>query len=137
MISASEIETAFPEIVPGVKPLGARVLVQLRTVRKKTGGGILIVEETKEFNKSITQLAKVVALGPIAFCNRDTMKPWPEGVWVQKGDLVRVPKYGGDRFERVIPGSGGEETAIFCTFQDHEILSIVDPEVFAEIDDMR
>lgn len=136
MISASELDTAFPEIAPGVRPLGARVLVQLRTVREKTSAGILIVQDTKDFNKSITQLAKVVALGPIAFCNRETMQPWPEGIWVKKGDLVRVPKYGGDRFERAIPGED-DETAIFCTFQDHEILSIVDQSVFTEIDEIR
>lgn len=136
MISASDLETAFPEIVPGVRPLGARVLVQLRTVRSKTSHGIVLVEDTKQFNKTVTQLAKVISMGPIAFCNRETMKPWPEGVWVENGQFVRVPKYGGDRFERKIPGAD-DETAIFCTFQDHELLSVVDPSAFAEIDEIR
>lgn len=135
MISASDLSTAFPEVLPGVKPLGPRVLLQLRTVRKKTTGGLIIVDDTRDFNKSITQLAKVVALGPIAFCNRSTGEKWPEGVWAKVGDLVRVPKHGGDRFERRIPGEK-DETAIFVTIQDHEVLSLVDPEAFTEIDEI-
>ena len=126
MISASDMENAFPEVNPGVRPLGARVLVQLRSVRNKTTAGIVLVNDTKDFNKSVTQLAKVVKVGPIAYCNRSTGEPWPEGVWVKPGSLVRVPKYGGDRFERCHP-KDAEETVVFATFQDHEILSEVDP----------
>ncbi len=134
MISASELEYAFPEVVPGVRPLGTRVLVQLRLVRKKTDSGIVLVDDTREFNRSITQLAKVVRLGPIAYCNRSTGERWPEGVWVKEGDLVRVPKHGGDRFNREVPGT--DETVVFAMFQDHEILSAVEPEVFSELDDI-
>jgi co-chaperonin GroES (HSP10) len=114
--------------------MGSRVLVQLRTVREKTQGGIVLVEDTKAFNKSNTQLGKVVMLGPIAYCNRETARPWPEGVWARPGDFVRLPKYGGDRFERKIPGTS--ETAIFCLFSDHEIIAKVDPEAFEEIDEI-
>ena len=135
MIAASDLQTAFPEIDPGVEPLGARVLIQLRTVRSKTSAGIVLVEDTKQFNKAASQLGKVVALGPIAYCNRNTGKRWPEGVWASVGDFVRVPKYGGDRFERVIDHDTGE-TAMFCVFQDHEIISKVKPEVFTEIDEI-
>ncbi len=134
MISASDLESAFPEVIPGVRPLGTRVLVQLRVVRKKTESGLVLVQDTRDYNKSITQLAKVVRLGPISYCNRSTGDRWPEGVWVKEGDLVRVPKHGGDRFERPIPGS--DETVIFAMFQDHEILSAVEPEVFSELDEI-
>lgn len=133
MISASDMSSAFPDIPPGVHPLGTRVLIQLRAVRKKTTSGLVLVEETREFNKVSSQLGKVVALGPIAYCKRDTGEPWPEGTWVQKGDLVRVPKYGGDRFERKL---SEDETVIFCIFQDHEVISKVDVEVFSEIDEI-
>lgn len=134
MISASKLEDAFPSVVPGVKPLGARVLVQLRTIRTRTASGLILAEDTKVFNKANTQLGKVVDMGQIAYCNRTTGERWPEGVWVNIGDYVRVPKFGGDRFERVIPGT--DETAIFCTFSDHEIISKVDPEAFEEIDEI-
>ena len=135
MISASVLETAFPDVTPGVHPFGGRVLVQLRTVRSKTSHGIVLVEDTKTFNKSIAQLAKVIELGPLAYRSRDTMEPWPEGAWVEPGVYVRVPKYGGDRFEREIPGT--DETAVFCIFNDHEIICSVDPEAFSEIDEIR
>lgn len=135
MISASELSTAFPEVIPGVKPLGARVLVQLRTVREKTQGGIVLVEDSKEFNKANTQLGKIVALGPIAFRNRDSGELWREGVWARPGDFVRIPKWGGDRFERKIPGT--EDTAIFCIFSDHELIAQVDPDAFEELDEVK
>lgn len=134
MIPASKLEEAFPEVNSGVSPLGTRVLVQLRTVRTKTASGIILADDTKQFNKVTTQLGKVVKTGPIAFCNRDTGKPWIEGTWVSAGDLVRLPKYGGDRLERKIPGT--DDTAIFCMFSDHELIARVDPEAFEEIDEI-
>ena len=134
MIPASTLSEAFPDISPGVYPMGARVLVQLRTVREKTASGIVLVEDTKSFNKSTTQMAKVVCIGPIAFRNRDTGQLWPEGVWARQNDFVRIPKFGGDRFERKIPGTN--DTAIFCIFSDHEIIAKVDAAAFEELDEI-
>ena len=134
-IPATDIETAFPDVVPGVEPLGSRVLVQLRTVRSKTHAGIVLVEDTKSFNKSIAQVAKIIALGPLAYRNRDNLDHWPEGTWVKVGDYVRVPKYGGDRFERLIPGTN--DTAVFAIFNDYEIIAKLDVKAFSEIDDLK
>ena len=134
MIPASKLEDAFPVVNTGVQPLGTRVLVQLRTVRTKTASGIVLVDDTKQFNKVTTQLGKVVNIGPIAFRNRETGQLWPEGVWARPGDFIRLPKYGGDRFERKIPGT--DDTALFCLFQDHEIIAKVDPEAFEELDEI-
>lgn len=135
MISASDLNTAFPEIDPGVQPLGPRILVQLRTVREKTDSGLILARDTRDHNKSVTQLCKIVALGAIAFCSRKDGQPWPEGVWANVGDYARIPKHGGDRFERKIPGSDGE-TAIFVIVNDHEIIAKVKPESFTEIDEI-
>ena len=134
MIPASKLDEAFPSVNPGVTPLGTRVLVQLRTVRSKTASGIVLVDDTRQFNKVTTQLGKVINIGPIAFRNRETGQLWPEGVWARPGDYIRLPKYGGDHFERKIPGT--EDTALFCLFQDHEIIAKVDPEAFEEIDEI-
>lgn len=137
MISASELAKAFPDVNPGVKPLGARVLIQLRTVRVKTASGIVLVEDTRTFNKAAGLMGKVIALGPIAFCNRESGLPWREGVWAEPGQFVRIPKYGGERFERVIPGTGEDgETAAFCIFSDHELIALVEPEAFEELDEI-
>lgn len=134
MIPASKLDEAFPSVEPGVQPLGARVLVQLRTVRSKTASGIVLVDDTKQFNKVSTQLGVIRSMGPIAYCDRANGEQWKEGAWVQPGQFVRVPKYGGDRFERKIPGT--EDTALFCIFSDHEIIARVNPEAFEEIDEI-
>jgi len=135
MIPASDMASAFPSVAPGVLPLGARVLIQLRTMVEKTHGGIILAKDTTDFNKANTQLGKVVQLGAIAFRNRDSGQLWREGVWVKPGDFVRVPKWGGDRFERKIPGT--DNSAIFCIFSDHEIIAQVDPDAFEELDEVK
>ena len=121
----AEISWAFPTVDPGAKPLGARILVQLRRTKKKTSmGGIILVEETKETEKWQNMVAKVIEIGPLAFKNRDTMNPWPEGSWVVVGDYIRVPKWGGDRWEVQVPGEGDlEEKALFMIVNDHEVIA--------------
>jgi co-chaperonin GroES (HSP10) len=113
------IDEHFPSVVYGGKPLGARVLVQLRTVVKRSAGGLYLPEETRDFNKGITCLGLVREIGPLAFCNRETMEPWPEGVWVQVGDLVMVERHAGRRFE--VPIEGTDDKALFVVLNDHSI----------------
>jgi co-chaperonin GroES (HSP10) len=127
------MEWAFPEVDPGIAPLGSRVLVQLRRVKKTTESGIILANDSREHEKHNTQVAKVVSLGPLAFKKRDTMEPWPEGVWADIGDFVRVPKYGGDRFEVKIPDEP-EEPALFMLVNDHELIAKItgDPMQFWE-----
>ncbi len=123
----AELAWAFPSVDPGAKPLGGRILVQLRRTKKKTtGAGIILVEETKETEKWNNMVAKVIEVGPIAFCHRDTMKPWPEGSWCKAGDYIRVPKWGGDRWEVKIPGEDElEDPALFMILNDHEVIAKV------------
>ncbi len=115
------LEQAFPEVDPGIVPLGARILVQIKTPKEKSSGGIILVEESKETEKWNTQVAKVIMLGPLAYCNRETAKPWIEGMWAKPGDFVRVPRWGGDRFE--VPIEGRKEPALFVVFNDHEAIA--------------
>lgn len=119
----SELDDAFPKSEPGVKPYGSRVLVQIRTPKTKSAGGIILHNETRETDLWNTQVAKVIALGPVAFHNRDTLKVWPEGIWCQPGIFVRVPKYGGDRFHADVPGSN--ERALFALFNDLDVIGEV------------
>jgi len=121
----AEINWAFPVVDPGAKPLGGRILVQLRRTKKKaTSAGIILVEETKETEKWNNMVAKVLIIGPLAFKNRDTMESWPEGSWVSVGDYIRVPKWGGDRWEVKVPGEDDlEDPALFMVLNDHEIIA--------------
>ena len=112
---------AFPDIDPGVQPCGSLVLVQIRTPKKRHGS-IILVDETKDSEKWNTQVAKVISLGPLAFCNRSTRELWPEGRWAEPGDYVRVPKHGGDRW--ATPMSNGDE-CLFVIYKDTEVIGLV------------
>ena len=123
----AELAWAFPDVKPGQRPFGGRVIVQLRRI-KKTAGRIIIVDETKESEKWNNMIGKIVAIGPLAFKNRDTMQPWAEGSWAEVGDYVRVPRWGGDRWERMNPNETDEamkEPVLFMTINDHELIAAV------------
>lgn len=119
------VEEAFPAIEPGIQPLGSRVIVQMKRPKSRTKGGIILVDDVKDTEKWNTQVAKVVSCGPLAFHNRNTMTPWPEGAWVQPGDFVRVPKYGGDRWAVTHKDDSGEEEIIFVIFDDLNLIGKV------------
>jgi len=120
----NELAWSFPAVEPGALPLGGRILVQLRRAVKKTKSGIFLPHETQETEKWQNMVAKVIALGPLAFKHRDTMQGWPEGTWCQVGDYIRVPKWGGDRWEVQVPGEKeNEEPSLFMILNDHEVIA--------------
>ena len=121
-----ELKWAFPDVSPGQKPFGGRVVVQLRRIKKTTASKIILVSETKETEKWQNMIGRVVEIGPLAFKNRETMESWPEGSWASVGDYVRVPKWGGDRWERAVPNEvGNEDPVLFMTINDHELIAKV------------
>ena len=124
---SADMRDAFPAVDPGATPLGARILVQLRRSKDKTTkAGIILVEETRETEKWNNMVAKVIAIGPLAFKQRDTMAPWPEGSWCEIGDYLRVPKWGGDRWEIKDPSDEeNEDPVLFMTLNDHELIAKV------------
>ena len=121
--SNDDLSWYFPQIEPGRRPFGARVLVQLRRTRKTTASGIVLAQETKEAEKWNDQVAKVVAIGPIAFCNRETGQPWPEGTWAKPGMFVSVPRWGGDRWTKKVNDDKDADEIRFAIFNDHEMIS--------------
>jgi co-chaperonin GroES (HSP10) len=123
--NSADLREAFPAVDPGAKPLGARVLVQLRRTKKTvTASGIVLVSETRETEKWQNMVAKVIEIGPLAFKKRDTMEPWPEGSWCEVGDYLRVPKWGGDRWEVPVPDAEqDDDPALFMVLNDHEIIA--------------
>lgn len=120
--SENALVEAFPAVDAGIQPFGSRVLVQIRTPKRKTSGGIILDIGSRDTEKWNTQVAKVLSVGPLAFKNRNDMKPWPEGDWCKEGDFIRVPKYGGDRWE--VPMENGE-SAMFVIFNDLDIIGKV------------
>lgn len=97
----NSMEEAFPDVDPGEIPCGNLVLFQVRQPKSRTAGGIIIDTETRKTEFYNTQVAKVVAIGPLAFHNRNTGEMWPEGAWAKVGSFVRIPKYQGERFSIV------------------------------------
>lgn len=118
-------EEAFPPVDPGVKPLGHRVLVQVRLPKKRTKGGLILPKDARDLDYWNTQVGKVVAVASAAFQDRDTGEPWPGGAWVQPGDYVRIPKHGGDKWT-IDTGEGEDkEEVTFILFEDFNVLGIV------------
>ncbi len=95
--SVKELEDAFPDVDPGFVPFGSRVIVQIRSP-KEMSKLILLTDEAKEIELWNTQIAKVRAIGPVAFRNRNNLETWPEGEWFKVGDFVRIPKYNQDKW---------------------------------------
>jgi co-chaperonin GroES (HSP10) len=118
--NAADLQEAFPVVDPGAIPLGARVLVQLRKAKRQLKSGILLPEETRDTERAQNPVAKVIALGPLAFKKRDTMEPWVEGIWCDVGDFLRVPKWTGDRWK--VP-QGDDESVEFMVLNDHEVIA--------------
>ena len=89
---------AFPEIDQGVQPLGHKVLLQIRTSRPRSAGGIILTQDAREYEKLTSQVGKVLALGALCFKNRTTGESWPEENWINVGDYVLIPQHGGNRW---------------------------------------
>jgi co-chaperonin GroES (HSP10) len=116
------MEEAFPVLDPLHEPCGSSVLVQIRSPKTTTKGGIILTGDVQDTIKWNTQIAKVIAVGPVAFRNRVTLEPWPEGAWFKVGDFVRAPKYGGDRWEVAYTEQDkSEHFALFVLFNDLDI----------------
>ena len=124
------LEDAFPSVDPRERPAGNLVLFQLRRPKGKTEGGIIIVADAQQTELDNNQVAKVIAIGPLAFHNRNTNEEWPEGAWARVGDYVRIPKYQGDRFIRhYVRRDDGTETrdeVHFVYMKDLAIISLLD-----------
>jgi co-chaperonin GroES (HSP10) len=78
------------------------VLLQVKGAAIKTKAGLVLPQTTIETEADNTRIAKVIALGPLAFHNRETATLWPEGAWVKPGDYVRIGLYGGDRWRVLV-----------------------------------
>lgn len=113
---------AFPDIDPGFVPFGSRCIVQIRTPKEKSGL-IIMSDEAKEVELWNTQIAKVRAIGPVAFKNRTNLESWPEGDWFKVGDYVRIPKWNQDKWIVEIEEGGKKKQVLFMLVNDLDILA--------------
>tara|TARA_R110000868_G_scaffold26805_7_gene102846 strand:- start:1057 stop:1503 length:447 start_codon:yes stop_codon:yes gene_type:complete len=120
--SFADLAEAFPSLKDAeinFEPFGSLVLVQIRQSKSRTKGGVFLTDDLRAADKSNVQMAKVLKFGPLAFHNRNTAQPWPEGAWAKAGEFVRVPKHTNDRWELV--KKGVEEPIILCLFNDLDL----------------
>ena len=54
----ADLAWAFPDVKPGMVPFGGRIVIQLRRIKRKTAGAIILVEETKENEKWNNMIGK-------------------------------------------------------------------------------
>ncbi len=99
--SSGTLEEGFPDVDPNFEPFGSLVLLQVRVAKRTISkdSKIELPDEVRATIQANTQVAKVIAHGPLAYCNRNTGEKWPEGAWANPGEFVRIPKYAGDRWE--------------------------------------
>lgn len=119
------LDEAFPACDPLVIPCGSRILVQMRTPKNKTKGGIIIPDDVRETEYWVTQVAKVIAMGPLCYRDVRTLETWPEGEWCSVGDFVRVPQHGGDRW--TVTTETGEEAMIVMHEARHILGRVPEP----------
>lgn len=127
-IDVKKLGAAFPEVDPGETPLGQLVLLQVKQAMLMTEGGIALTDSDVATEFDNTQVAKVIALGALAYHTRDTMQPWPEGSWVKVGDYVRISQHNGKRWTKPLPGKRGltlDERVTFVLIDDLHIASII------------
>lgn len=119
-------EDIFPVVKANMRPFGSRVLVQIRRPKKKIGS-IFRPDSSVDTQLDNTCVAKVVAVGPLAYKNRNTLEPWAEGQWCGVGAYVFVPKYGGIRWEAPAPETDMFPGKVqFALVDDLNILGDVD-----------
>jgi co-chaperonin GroES (HSP10) len=122
------IDEAFPLVSVDFEPTLNRVLVQLREPPKKTRGGIELPADTGDASRETTTIAKILAIGPLAFHKTGRGADWlkPEDM-PKPGDYIAITKFVGNRY-RVKPLDGKGE-ANLCVLDDTQIIGVrvVDP----------
>lgn len=119
-VSGRSFDELFPEVDPQFRPFGSKILVQLRRVILESKGGIALLEETGDTEAWNMQVGKIIAMGPLAFKNRKTFEPWPEGSWAEVGEFVRFPRWGGDRISIDLDKKG--KPVVVLILNDHDLL---------------
>ena len=90
----SEEDKANPDVLPELP--GYHVLIRPVSIKEKTKGGILLPNSTKEDMAYLTTVGEVVALGDLAYNDKDK---FPKGAWCKKGDYVCYGKHAGQKIK--------------------------------------
>ena len=108
-------EVEDPEVLPELP--GFHVLVRPVSVKSQTKGGILLPDSTKDDISYLTTVGKVVALGDLAYLDKDK---FPAGAWCSIGDYVCYGKHAGQKLFY-------KGVRLILLFDDQIILKVEDP----------
>ena len=79
------------------KPLNWKVLIQPAEIKTETKGGIILPETAKDNQQILTAHGTVVAIGELAYRDRDTGAKWRQETTPKVGDFVTFGKYAGQK----------------------------------------
>ena len=109
------------EDIPDPTPLpelpGYHVLVRPISVKSQTKGGIFIPDSTKEDMSYLTTVGKVIALGDLAYAEKDK---FPNGPWCKVGDYVCYGKHTGTKMFY-------KGVRLILLFDDQIVMRVEDP----------
>jgi co-chaperonin GroES (HSP10) len=84
----------YLEIIP--EPVGWRMLIRPYQPSKKTKGGVILADTTRETMQMTTVVGLVVKMGPD--CYKDKIK-FPDGPWCKTRQFIIYGRYAGSRFQ--------------------------------------
>lgn len=96
---AGRIGEYFADVECPYRPSGAFVLVQERTTPKKTKTGIYMPDSTRDLDKTVQSVGKIVAFGPTAHLDDLTGEALPGWPWWPVGAFVLLPRHTSTRYE--------------------------------------
>lgn len=99
------------------KPLNWKVLIQPAEIATQTKSGIILPETVKDNQQILTAHGHVVALGELAYRDRDTGAKWRQETTPNVGDFVTFGKYAG---QKIVVNN-----VRFILLNDDEITSIL------------
>ena len=109
------------EEAPDPSPLpelpGYHVLVRPISVKSQTKGGIFIPDSTKEDMSYLTTVGKVIALGDLAYAEKNK---FPNGPWCKVGDYVCYGKHTGTKMFY-------KGVRLILLFDDQIVMRVEDP----------
>lgn len=95
------------------------LLLRPVSIKKKTKGGIILPDKTKDDIAYLTTVGKVLKVGQLAYKDADK---FPTGPWCKEGDYVCYGKHTGQKF--VFKG-----VKLLLIFDDQVIMKVSDPTI--------
>ena len=78
-------------------PMGWKVLIQPNEPKKSTEGGIVIPTKAIEAEEYLTAHGTVMAMGELAYRDRESGTRWRSDQWPKVGDRITYGKYAGQK----------------------------------------